>query len=151
MGAQKAPFEKRAKEAKAEYEKAMAEWKASNPSKEEEGEEDDDDEEEEEEDGEKESESPPKKARKESANPSPKAKAKAKAKAGKVAGEAGEDLDPAVLKTAKDAGLEAQLRNLAKRDDIKSKGGISADAMLKALQSSGGLVNKAKAILLAGA
>lgn len=153
--AQKTPFEKRAKEAKAEYEKALAEWKASNPTKAEEEQQDDDDddeeEEEEDEEGEKEAESPPKKARKESANPSPKAKAKAKAKAGKVAGEAGEALDPAILKSAKDLGLEAQLRNLAQRDDIKSKAGISADAMLKALQSAGGLVNKAKATLLAGA
>ena len=66
------------------------------------------------------------------------------------AGAAGVTLDDAIVAAAEKAGFGAQLRNLAKRDDIIAKG-CEGKALLKALQSSDGLVNKAKATLLGGA
>merc|ERR1712232_546500 len=78
------------------------------------------------------------------AKASPKAKGKAKAKTDAPK----DDLDPEVLKSAKDLGFETALRNLASREELKGK---SAAEMLRALQNSNGLVNKAKAALLAGA
>ena len=45
-------------------------------------------------------------------------------------------------------GLESAFKNLASREELK---GISAASMLAALQGAGGLVNKAKMALLAGA
>jgi len=163
--AQKTPFEKRAETAKAEYTKALAEWKAANPEggEEEEEEEGNDDAE----DGAATKvESPPKKARKvepakaeakaapakvepETKKATPKAKGKAKAAAKDKAPQV-DEIDPAALKAAQGLGLEGALRNLATRAELKDSG-HSADAMLKALQSCGGLVNKAKQALLAGA
>merc|ERR1712137_724936 len=78
------------------------------------------------------------------ASPKPRGKAKAKPTADPPKNE----IDPEVLKSAKDLGFESALRNLAGREELQGK---SAAAMLKALQSSGGLVNKAKAVLMAGA
>lgn len=88
----------------------------------------------------------PKKEAAAKAEPSPK---KAKGKSAK-AGAAGVPLDDAIVAAAEKAGFGAQLRNLAKRDDIIAKG-CEGKALLKALQSSDGLVNKAKATLLGGA
>jgi len=80
------------------------------------------------------------------AEPSPK-KAKGKSAKAEAAGVA---LDDATVAAAEKAGFGPQLRNLAKRDDIIAKG-CEGKALLKALQSSDGLVNKAKATLLGGA
>jgi len=60
----------------------------------------------------------------------------------------GPELDSAILKKASGLGLETALKNLAGRDEMAN---VSADKMLTALQESGGLINKAKASLLAGA
>jgi len=79
------------------------------------------------------------------AEPSPK---KAKGKNAKVEA-AGIALDDATVAAAEKAGFGPQLRNLAKRDDIIAKG-CEGKALLKALQSSDGLVNKAKTTLLGG-
>lgn len=142
---QKAPFEKRAEEAKAEYTKALAEWKASNPG----GDKDEGENAEGDEDDSAEAmESPPKKVRKvespkSGSKPQPKAKAASKKGVSKV-----DEIDPEALKLAQGLGLETALRNLASRAEVKTH---STDAMLKALQNSGGLVNKAKQALLAGA
>lgn len=145
----KSTYEKKAATLKAEHEKAMAEWKANNADAKDE-EEDEEDEQEEE----SKPESPAKKPRKEEksetkvaakAKASPKAKGKAKAKA---AEEPKEQIDPQVLKSAQGLGLESALKNLASREELKGK---SAASMLAALQSAGGLVNKAKMALLAGA
>lgn len=90
---------------------------------------------------------PKKRAKKETidkAEPSPK-----RAK-GKKAEPAGITLDDATLDAAEKAGFTAALRNLAKREDIIAAGYNSA-ALLKALQESDGLVNKAKGSLLGGA
>jgi len=88
----------------------------------------------------------PKKEEAAKAEPSPK-KAKGKNAKAEVAGVV---LDDATVAAAEKAGFGPQLRNLAKRDDIIAKG-CEAKALLKALQSSDGLVNKAKAALLGGA
>merc|ERR1712048_1299024 len=155
-GAKKATFEKRAATLKVEYEKAMAEWKANNTGSAEEGEDGGDDDEDE-----NEAEESPKKTPKAAENKlaenkpaenkpagkakaSPKAKGKAKAKADAPR----DELDAEVLKSAKDLGFETALRNLASREELKGK---HAAEMLRALQNSNGLVNKAKAALLAGA
>merc|ERR1712176_648161 len=149
--AKKATFEKRAATLKAEYEKAMAEWKANHTGAAEEGEDGGDDDEDE-----NEAEESPKKTPKAAENKpaenkpagkakaSPKAKGKAKAKADAPR----DELDAEVLKSAKDLGFETALRNLASREELKGK---HAAEMLRALQNSNGLVNKAKAALLAGA
>jgi len=60
----------------------------------------------------------------------------------------GPELDSAILKKASGLGLETALKNLAGRGEMAN---ISADKMLTALQQSGGLINKAKASILAGA
>jgi len=88
----------------------------------------------------------PKKEAAVKAEPSPK-KAKGKNAKAEAAGIA---LDDATVAAAEKAGFGPQLRNLAKRDDIIAKG-CEGKALLKALQSNEGLVNKAKAILLGGA
>merc|ERR1712151_1065917 len=95
-------------------------------------------------------ESPPKKARKvDSSKSSTPPKAKEKVASKKNASN-DDDIEPEALKLAQSLGLESGLRNLASRADVKASG-HSSDAMLKALQNSGGLVNKAKQVLLAGA
>jgi len=90
----------------------------------------------------------PKKEAAGKAEPSPK-KAKGKIEK-KPAAAAGIQLDDAIVAAAEKAGFGAQLRNLAKRDDLIAKG-CEGKALLKALESSDGLVNKAKAVLLGGA
>merc|ERR1712203_1008264 len=60
----------------------------------------------------------------------------------------GPELDSAILKKASGLGLETALKNLAGLGEMAN---VSADKMLTALQESGGLINKAKASLLAGA
>lgn len=88
----------------------------------------------------------PKKQEAAKAEPSPK---KAKGKNAKAEAP-GVVLDEAILSAAEKAGYGAQLRNLSKRDDIIAKG-CDGKALLKALQSNDGLVNKAKLSLLGGA
>merc|ERR1711920_941185 len=97
--------------------------------------------------GKPEDEPPAKKARTEA---SPKATGKAKGKAKAKEGKQEDVIDAKVLKMAQDKNLESQLMNLAKREDIKAAG-HTAEKVLGALQQSGGLVNKAKQILMAGA
>merc|ERR1712194_200553 len=130
----KAPFEKRAEALKAEYTKALEEWKAANPG----GVEGKDD-------GDGAAEPPAKKARTSVASPKAKGKAKVNAK-----GAAGSEdkIDATILKKAQDAGMESQLKNLAKRDDVIATG-LSTEKIFKALMESNGLVNKAKQALMA--
>merc|ERR1711933_199006 len=94
---EKAPFEKRAEEAKSEYTKALAEWKASNPG----GGEGENDDAEGDDDGKAEAaESPPKKPRKADSPKSgtpPKAKAKGKAAIKKNASN-DDEIEPGALK-----------------------------------------------------
>jgi len=94
--------------------------------------------------------SPPTKSEKKDAGdvvkPSPKAKAAGKRKAIK-ADEKGMELGEPTLKQARNLGFESQLVNLSKRSDVMSSGKTPED-LLKALESSGGLVNKARAALL---
>lgn len=56
-------------------------------------------------------------------------------------------IDAEVLKAARRKGLDGPLRNLISRQEVAGSG-KSHKQMLEALQSSGGLVNKAKSILL---
>jgi len=92
----------------------------------------------------------PKKPRKKDAGdvvkPSPKGKAAGKRKAVKPE-EKGMDLDEPLLKQARNLGFENQLVNLAKRSDVVSSGKSPAD-LLAALEGCGGLVNKARSVLL---
>jgi len=134
--ADKAPFEKRAEVLKAEYTKALEEWKAANPGGVDGKDEDD-----------AAAESPAKKARTSVASPKAKGKAKVSAKG---AASVEDTIDATVLKKAQDAGMESQLKNLAKRDGVKAAG-VSTEKMLKALIDSNGLVNKANQALMAGA
>ena len=90
---------------------------------------------------------PTKRAKKETTDKSEPSPKRAK---GKKAEPAGITLDDATVVAADKAGFGAALRNLAKREEIIAKG-CDATALLKALQSSDGLVNKAKATLLGGA
>jgi len=60
------------------------------------------------------------------------------------------EIDAAVLKEVETLNMVSQFKNLAARPDVKSSG-KSHQEMIAALKSSEGLVNKAKAILLAGA
>jgi len=57
------------------------------------------------------------------------------------------ELDEPTLKQARNHGFESALVNLSKRSDVMSSGKTPAD-LLKALEGSGGLVNKARAALL---
>jgi len=59
-----------------------------------------------------------------------------------------ETISADVLKKASSIGLEVALKNLAERPGMSD---IPAEKMLAALQQAGGLVNKAKVALLAGA
>jgi len=61
--------------------------------------------------------------------------------------EEGSTIPAEILEQAKKAKLDGALTNLANRQDISEKN-ISADKLLDALQKSGGLVNKARAVLL---
>jgi len=78
--------------------------------------------------------------------PSPKGKAAGKRKAVKPE-EKGMNLDEPMLKQARNLGFESQLVNLSKRTDVMTSGKTPAD-LLAALEGSGGLVNKARAVLL---
>jgi hypothetical protein len=80
-----------------------------------------------------------------------KAKGKGKGKANAKAPEQPSDsLDNAVLADADKLGYKSAIQNLANRPDIATKK-FQAEQILDALKASNGLVNKAKAILLAGA
>jgi len=57
------------------------------------------------------------------------------------------EIDAALLKEARRKGLDGPLRNLISRPEVAGSG-KSHKQMLEALKSSGGLVNKAKSILL---
>lgn len=134
-GAEKAPVEKKQKEEKEQdgdepedSPKKEAGQKRGRPTKE------------------KAAKEPSDKKAKAAKEPSPK---KAKGKNAKAEA-AGVVLDDATVAAAEKAGFGAQLRNLAKRDGIIAKG-CEGKALLKALQSSDGLVNKAQAALLGGA
>jgi len=88
-----------------------------------------------------------------SATPSPKKRKAAKVstsaskKSAKAAKTSGVDLGEAVLKEARSAGYESQLKNLAVRPDVVESGKKDSD-LLKALVASNGLVNPAKRALL---
>merc|ERR1712070_902436 len=144
---EKKPYDEAYEKLKAEYVKAIEEYKKNNPSAEEEKEEEEDDAEDNEEEEEK-----PKPAAK-------KAKAKAKvnvreipvpsggkAKRARIAVPEGPAIEPEVLDEAKKHGHEAALKNLAGRFE---KGLVSASRMLEVLKECGGLVNKAKNMLMA--
>jgi hypothetical protein len=133
LGAEeRASYQAKYEEAKAKYEKDLAEYRAAHPVV-----------------------SP--------AKSSPDAKrarpsggaAKASATKGKKASPKSGAADPAgipedVLEAAESLGYRSQLVNLASRAEITSKG-CSGQALLDALKGSNGLVNKAKAAILAGA
>merc|ERR1712136_316296 len=68
----------------------------------------------------------------------------------KTLGKEGVEFSEEVLAKARAAGYEAQFQNLASRPDIIATGS-SPETLLKALVTSGGLVNPAKQALLAGA
>lgn len=57
-------------------------------------------------------------------------------------------LDDAVLKAAEELNMGDALRNLASREEMV-KEGVTSQKLLDALKASDGLVNKAKAALLA--
>merc|ERR1712070_522648 len=151
---EKKPYDEAYEKLKAEYVKAIEEYKKNNPSAEEEKEEEEDDAE----DNEEEEEKPKPAAKK--AKPSPvKAKAKAKvnvreipvpsggkAKRARIAVPEGPAIEPEVLDEAKKHGHEAALKNLAGRFE---KGLVSASRMLEVLKECDGLVNKAKNMLMA--
>lgn len=169
----KGPFEKRAEELKKEYNKQMEEWKAKNAAaptsagdqdeEDDEGDDDyDDDEDNDRSPAKKQSPSkktkltpPPKKA--EAASPPKKAKVVSPPKKSKGRGKGNKTVVPAeptmsaeILNQADKLGLRIALENLAKRDQIVEKN-VDPKQMLDALQKNNGLVNKAKAFLLAGA
>merc|ERR1712137_865630 len=167
----KKPYEKRAEELKKEYSIHMEEWKAKNAEAsaaddhEEEDEGGDDDDDEEDNDGSPaEKQSPPKKTnltpqpkKVESASPpkkvkvvSPPKRSKGRGKGNKVVALAEPTLSAEILNRADKLGLRIALENLAKRDQIVEKN-VDPKQMLDALQKNNGLVNKAKAFLLAGA
>jgi len=68
----------------------------------------------------------------------------------KTSGKEGLEFSEEVLAKARAAGYEAQFQNLASRPEIIATGS-SPETLLKALVTSGGLVNPAKQALLAGA
>jgi len=161
-----APYATAAKEKQVEYQKSLAEWKASNVDAEDDAEDDKVDDEDGDVPAPEKPESPAKKARTDKAT-APKTvvepkkmelnkaaepkkapargKAKAKADQPKLS-----EIDQTTLANATKLGFDTGLRNLANREDLKDKG-ISHESMLKALQQNGGLVNKAKTALLGGA
>lgn len=125
--ADKEPYEAKYQQAKAKYEEEMKAWKEATPTPE---------------------------SKKRSASPTEETPS---AKKSKVAGrgrpkakktetaDAPHEIDAEVLAKASKLNLEPQLKNLAARAEMK---GISSDKLLKALESSNGLVNSAKAKLL---
>jgi len=88
-------------------------------------------------------------ADKTSSPPPKKAKGKGRGKGAAAAAQPEkETINPDVLQKASSLGLDRALKILAARDGMSD---ISGEKMLTALQQAGGLVNKAKVALLAGA
>jgi len=145
--AAKKPYQERFIQKQIEYKKAMDEYKASHPDAASDDEEDADENEE----GSPEKAAPktasPKKRAAADSNPSPRAK---RGRAAKASAPAAPEIDAVLLKEAQNKGLDAQLRNLVSRPDVQASGKTQKQ-MLEALNSSNGLVNKAKAVLLGGA
>jgi len=152
--ADKAPFEKEYSELKAKYDTEIKAWKeAKGAAAEEEGEEEDG--EGEEQKGSASEASPEKKAAK-TATPkkrsapaskseeAPAKKAKGSGK-GKKAAPATSAIDAEIMKQATALNMGGALKNLAERKDVSH---FSADKLLDALKTNGGLVNKARAVLL---
>jgi len=84
-----------------------------------------------------------------SSPPPKKAKGKGRGKGAAAAAQPEkETINPDVLQKASSLGLDRALKILAARDGMSD---ISGEKMLTALQQAGGLVNKAKVALLAGA
>lgn len=152
--ADKAPFEKEYSELKEKYETAMKAWKeAKGAAAAEEGAEEDGEEEEQKESASE--ASPEKKAakkatpKKRSAPASKSEESAAPAKKAKGAGKSKKAADPVIdaeiMKQATALNMGGALKNLADRKDVSH---FSADKLLDALKTNGGLVNKAKTALL---
>merc|ERR1712007_179384 len=90
---------------------------------------------------------PPAQGKADDSKDPPKARGKAKAA---PAPEQQSSLDAAILAEADKLGFRSAIQNLASRKDISEKD-LKGHQLLSALKDSNGLVNKAKAILLAGA
>merc|ERR1712136_112568 len=92
---------------------------------------------------------PPKEAQKRKGDPTQQGQSK-RGRQNKTSGKEGVEFSEEVLAKARAAGYEAQFQNLASRPEIIATGS-SPETLLKALVTSGGLVNPAKQALLAGA
>ena len=137
------PYEEKSAAKRQEYEAALAEWKAWG------GAEPEGDAEAREAGGEGEDARPaPEKAAKKREAAAPKGEAPAAKRGRKVATPQGLQLEEKVLQKARELGMEAPLRNLAGRGEVASLG-LPGQQVLDALEKSCGLVNKAKAALLA--
>lgn len=142
---EKKPYEADYQQHKEQYMTEVAAWKEAKGISADAKDEDDDEEEEEKGSPQKadaKKASPKKRAAKDKAESPAAKKAKGKDKA-----KEGPNIPAEIIEKAKKANLDGALTNLASRQDITEKN-ISADKLLDALEKSGGLVNKAKAILL---
>lgn len=139
---EKKPYEEKAEVLKKEHTKAVEEWKAtrvdqgeaavekSPPGK-----------------GKVKVSTPAKRRVKESTSTPPK---RSRHAAGEALAQVKSDLPDAIVVEAEAIGYRAAIENLAARVEVAEKG-FSGRQILDALKSSGGLVNKAKHILLGGA
>jgi hypothetical protein len=142
---EKKPYEADYQQHKEQYMTEVAAWKEAKGISADAKDEDDDEEEEEKgapQKADAKKASPKKRAAKDKAESPAAKKAKGKDKA-----KEGPNIPAEIIEKAKKANLDGALTNLASRQDITEKN-ISADKLLDALEKSGGLVNKAKAILL---